>query len=114
QPDFTSALLASSQEPEDNRMGNPHHIAVDTDARIYVTDTRFNRVLVFDQVLNNEPTNARAVLTLKSIASPRGIYVSPETGEIWVADTNNGRILRYPRFDHLFFAGFQPDGVIPA
>lgn len=115
QPDFTSALLASAQNPEDNRMGSPHHIAADTDARIYVADTRHNRVLVFDQVLNNEPVNARAVLTLKSISSVRGVYVSPVTGEIWATDTNNNRVFRYPRFDHLFLQGdFKADGSIPA
>jgi uncharacterized protein (TIGR03437 family) len=35
------------------------------------------------------------------IGQIQGISVSPLTGDIWVADTGNNRVLRYPRFDVL-------------
>jgi uncharacterized protein (TIGR03437 family) len=112
QANFTSAVQSSGQE--DNRMWNPHHMATDTDARIYVADTRNNRVMIFDQVVNTPATDARAVLSLTGLSSVRGVWVSPETGEIWATDTNNNRLLRYPRFDQLQFQNYQSNLTIPA
>lgn len=112
QPSFTTALQSTSGSAEDNRMWSPHHIATDTDARIYVADTRNSRVMIFDQVGNTPAANARAVLALSSLASVRGVWVSPETGEIWASDTTKGHLLRYPRFDRLSFANFQSDATI--
>ena len=111
QPNFTSADPSSPTNPEDNRMRGPHHVAADTDARLYVADTGNNRVLIFDQVGNVPATEPRAVVTLPGLSSPRGIYVSPQTGEIWITDTNNARSLRYPRFDQLPFGSYQPNAT---
>ena len=84
----------------------PHHIALDSSDRLYVADTANNRVAIYD-TLDNQlfPTaGASAVLSLTKATSsstlngPAGVYVNPSTGEIWVADTYNGRYLRYPAY----------------
>ncbi|MGI8988549.1 MAG: hypothetical protein ACR2I2_03055 [Bryobacteraceae bacterium] len=96
QPDFTS--IASGAD--DNRMSSPHHVATDTDDRLYVADSANNRVTIFDRS-SQAGSDPHPALTLGNLGSPRGIYVSPATGEVWVADSNNGRALRYPKFNDL-------------
>jgi uncharacterized protein (TIGR03437 family) len=114
QASFTSADLSSSTNPEDNRMRGPHHVSFDTSGFVYVADTGNGRVLIFDWVRNLPVADARAVVTLTGLASPRGLYVSPQTGAIWVTDTTNSRCLRYPRFDQLTVNKFLPSVAIPA
>jgi uncharacterized protein (TIGR03437 family) len=98
QPDFVSTAAGN----DDSRMNSPRHVSTDTDSRPYVADTANNRVLIFDSISNLQTANARAVAALtQGLSSPRGVYVSPVTGEIWVTDTNDSRSLRYPRFDQL-------------
>lgn len=114
QPNFTSAVQSVSPGPQDNRMWGPRHVAADTDARIYVADTRNNRILIFDQVLSTPAADARAVVTLTGISGVRGVWVSPQSGEIWATDTNNSRLFRYPRFDQLPFNGYASDLAVAA
>nr|MDQ2900510.1 hypothetical protein [Acidobacteriota bacterium] len=96
QPDFTSITAGA----DDNRMSSPHHIATDTDDRLYVVDAGNNRVTIFDRA-SQAGSDPHPALTLANLSSPRGIYVSPSTGEVWVADTNNNRAQRYPKFNDL-------------
>jgi uncharacterized protein (TIGR03437 family) len=101
QPDFTTIVKGT----DDAGMNAPHHLAADTDGRPYVVDSGNNRVLIFDQIMNLPSAGARAAVTIPSLNSPRGIYVSPLTGEIWVADFGNARCLRYPRFQAYLLNG---------
>ncbi len=103
QRDFVSALPGS----EETRFNSPMHIAIDTDDRLYVCDSGNRRVAIFDRVLS-ATNNPAPAITLTSVTSAsdrlgnvQGINVSPRTGEIWIADTSNNRVLRYPRFDLL-------------
>jgi len=114
QPDFTSSGAASTVSPEDNRMNSPHHIATDSDGRLYVADTGANRILIFDRLANLPgDTNPRAAVSLSSLRAPRGVWVNSQTGEIWVAEAGGGRSLRYPRFDQLPIVNYQSDFQIP-
>ena len=103
QRDFVSSAPAS----EETRFNAPMHIATDTDDRLYVCDPGNRRVAIFDRVLSATNNPAPAItLTIAENINDRlglvqGINVSPRTGEIWVADTGNNRVLRYPRFDVL-------------
>jgi uncharacterized protein (TIGR03437 family) len=110
QPDFTSVARGF----DDTGLAGPHHIAADTDARFYVTDTGNSRVLIFDQILKNPNAGAHAAYTLTGPRNPEGIFVSQNTGEIWVTDTNGGRALRYPRFDSLVITGTANPTAISA
>jgi len=103
QRDYVSSAPAS----EETRFNAPMHIATDTDDRLYVCDPGNRRVAIFDRVLSATNNPAPAItLTIAESLNDRlgfvqGINVSPRTGEIWVADTGNNRVLRYPRFDVL-------------
>jgi uncharacterized protein (TIGR03437 family) len=115
QPNFTSSASGS----QDNRLNDPRHIATDTDDRLYIADAGNNRVLIFNRATVAGPDPRPAVtLTLTNTSTPlrgpRGVYVNPVTGEIWVADTNGNRVLRYPRFDDLTFTGFVPNFAMTA
>jgi uncharacterized protein (TIGR03437 family) len=81
-------------------LSSPHHVAIDSNDRAYVVDTGNNRVLIYDSLDNPQfPTfSAPATFALGSFNTPEGIYVNPTTGEIWVADTSNGLLKRYPAF----------------
>jgi len=110
QPDFNSTRTANSQTPEDNRMNGPHHIARDTDGRLYVADTGTSRVMIFGPTGAQPGADAHAVVILQGVArGPRGIYVSPQTGEIWVADTQGAHLVHYPNFDSLPVNNFASD-----
>jgi uncharacterized protein (TIGR03437 family) len=85
-------------------LNQPRHISADTDGLVYVVDSANNRVQIFpDPHSAITPTEgAQALLSITdSLNSPRGVYVSPLTGQIWVTDTNNNRVKQYPRFDQL-------------
>jgi uncharacterized protein (TIGR03437 family) len=85
-------------------LNQPRHISADTDGLLYVVDSGNNRVQIFpDPNSSLTPAQgAQASLTITdNLNSPRGIYVSPLTGQIWVTDTNNDRVKQYPRFDQL-------------
>jgi uncharacterized protein (TIGR03437 family) len=43
----------------------------------------------------------RAGTILTALASPQGVYVNPSTGEIWVAATQGGALVRFPAFNNL-------------
>jgi uncharacterized protein (TIGR03437 family) len=83
----------------------PHHIALDTDSRLYVTDTGNNRVLIFDSVDKLSATGASAAFRIASLSAPQAVYVSPSTGEIWVGNTQAAQALRFPKYDNLVTTG---------
>jgi uncharacterized protein (TIGR03437 family) len=99
QPDFTSSGNGASAD----RLSAPRHVSVDTEARVYVADAGNNRVVIYDQVGSSGTPDrgANAVLTLTGISSPRAIYVSEVSGEVWVGDNNTAVVRRYPRFQFL-------------
>ena len=109
QPDFVTIVKGTA----DTSMTAPRHVAADTSGRPYVVDTGNNRVMIFGDPhdVNTANSGAHAVLIISGLSGPRGIYVSPLTGEIWVADTGNSRCLRYPSFEQYFVSGTYNGGV---
>ncbi len=107
QPDFTSTTPGGG----DNQFNSPHLISTDTDDRLYVADTGNARVSIFNRA-PQASNNAHAALTLNDVGSPRAVFVSRATGEIWVADANNNRDLRYPNFDNLIVSQ-TPNASLP-
>ncbi|MBV6434623.1 MAG: Virginiamycin B lyase [Bryobacteraceae bacterium] len=91
QPDFNS--VTGSNQP--NRMIAPHGISMDTDDRLYVCDTGNNRILIYDSVLLAD-VDPFPALPLTGVSSPHGIYVSPQTGEIWVTSPTQNAAYRFP------------------
>jgi uncharacterized protein (TIGR03437 family) len=118
QRDFTSQATADG----DSRFNVPGHLATDTDDRVYVCDMGKSRIVIFDRVPTaaNDPAPVLVLRTALNpndgLRNPQGITVSERTGEIWVADGQNNRLVRFPRFDLLIFnplANFRIDAPSP-
>jgi len=97
QPDFTSKASSGT----DTGLSAPHHLSTDTDGRPYVVDSGNGRVAIFDSILNLPATGAHASFLLGA-GGAEGIFVSSNTGEVWVTDTG-GKVHKYPRYDVLIF-----------
>jgi len=99
----------------------PYHMAIDYSSApyaLYVSDSANNRVLVWKdsvRIRNGDPAdlvvgqpNLRTGVanvdtqgspnpSRTSLSSPEGIAVDPSDGTLYVADSGNNRVLRYPR-----------------
>ena len=99
-------------------LGGPRDMVVDysrPDFPIYVADTENNRVVFwrssiryrngepadgvigqadFESAAANPDTGRAQTPTATSLRSPRGLGISPN-GDLWVADTDNNRVLRF-------------------
>ena len=99
----------------------PYHMAIDYSSApfaLYVSDTVNHRVLVWKDSVrfrNGDPAdlvigqpNLRTAIanvdtqgsptpSRTSLSSPQGIAVSPIDGTLYVSDSGNNRVLRYPR-----------------
>jgi uncharacterized protein (TIGR03437 family) len=96
QQDFISTTAGSSA----SQMRNPRHIAVDSSDRLYVIDSGNNRMMVYTSV-GSSTNGATSAFQLGGLNSPRGVAVSPNTGEIWVTNTNSNQVLRFAEFVQL-------------
>lgn len=110
QPTFTGTAASGTA---DNRFNGPRGIATDVDDRLYVADTGNNRIAIFDRApaAGSDPHPAQVLGSVSNvtITTPAAVYVNPVTGEIWVANTGVGQMLRYPTFNQLALAGGVPN-----
>jgi uncharacterized protein (TIGR03437 family) len=108
QPDFVSKAAGNAA----NRFNSPTGISFDTSDRLYVCDSSNNRLMIFGDVRlsGGDPS---AVATIGGLRSPLSVHVSVRTGEVWVADTNNNRVLRLKPFDRLSIGDTTPIQTIP-
>jgi uncharacterized protein (TIGR03437 family) len=104
-------------------MTSPTDAAFDSDGRIYVADTGNSRVLVFGPVKDLSSTGAAALASGAApigqpdfatntgatannrLRNPTSLRVDWETGDLWVADTGNHRVVRFPPVGVLAFNG---------
>lgn len=109
QSDFTSS---QSGDASTNRMNNPRGISVDVDDRLYVVDSGNNRILIYNRApqAGIDPTPA---FVLGGFNGPVGATSDPRTGELWVTDGNNNRVLRFPAFGNLT-VNTQPNLAVSA
>jgi len=109
QPNFTTITTGTGIAA----MNAPHHISTDADGLVYVADSGNNRVLVFQDPANVQTQSAGAASSLQlPITVPRGIYVSPTTGEIWV--TSGATVTRYPKYQTLILNPAATGQVVDA
>jgi uncharacterized protein (TIGR03437 family) len=108
QPDFNSTGPGSGL----GHMQNPRHISTDVDDRLYVADTGNGRVSIFDHAPTAASGQAAAQVLTSGLNSPRAVYVSADTGDIWVGDAGNGTAVRYPAFNLLAASGFASNATI--
>jgi uncharacterized protein (TIGR03437 family) len=113
--DFTNGQLAynvigqpnygPASEPAGSRqLSSPRLIAVDQDDKLYVADQGNGRIVIYFQVptLGIDPLPS---LSLTGLNNPFGVFTDKNTGEVWVADTINNRVLRYPKFSNISDVG---------
>lgn len=105
QPDGESAAAGS----ELTQMNMPLGVAVDGQGRIYVADTNNRRLLVFDRAeLLSDGSGPGLALDLNANnrkVTPIAVTVDQDTGDIWVADGQGSRVVRYPAFETLALTG---------
>lgn len=104
QPDFTTTNLNSTSTSSDLR--TPTAVASDG-VHLVVADTDHNRVLIWNHIpaTNNTPADvvigqpnftadfvpANNIPTATSLLGPQGVWI--QNGKLWVADTQNNRVL---------------------
>jgi uncharacterized protein (TIGR03437 family) len=121
QPNFTSTVSSTTIT---NRFNSPRGIATDADDQLYVADTLNNRIAIFSRVTTAGPDpipgNSLVGTTVSTssgnvniaMTSPEGVWVNATTGEIWVADSGAGYLLRYPQFNSLPLNNFGPNYIL--
>lgn len=105
QPDFTTV----SPGNEENQLNQPLAIATDTDDYLYVADRGNGRIQIYGRVNGGDPA-VPMVMSLTKVGAPYGLFVSRDTGEIWVADFTGRRLLRYPNRNNMILNS-DPDFV---
>ena len=108
QADFTSYWSNRDGPVAANTLYLPDGVAVSGDGTLLVADTNNNRVLRFssattkndgaaaDGVLGQADfTSNASTVTANRLHLPDGVAVDPTTGKVFVADSNNSRVLRF-------------------
>ena len=115
QPDFTTILPAQSISGvvSPSGMNSPRHIAVDNGDRLYVCDGNDNRLMVYTNT-THLPNGAASVFQVPNLSEPQGVIVSQNTGEVWVAATNNNTVYRLPAYETLILNPQQVTATLPS
>jgi sugar lactone lactonase YvrE len=103
QANFTTATSGTTL----TTLNGPHAVSVDASGNLWVADSLNNRVLRFDSVtsLGNgatatrvlgqaNGTTATAASTQAGMSNPSALAVDA-SGNLWIADTGNNRVLRF-------------------
>jgi uncharacterized protein (TIGR03437 family) len=81
-------------------LNGPRGLAVDSGDRLFVADTGNNRVIVYSNTV--AISNGASGLPVNvGFNQPEGVAVSPTSGETWVADQGNNRVVRLKEFSAL-------------
>jgi sugar lactone lactonase YvrE len=114
QSNFTSSGSATTQ----NRMNGPFGVSGDSEGRLWVAEQSNNRVLWFDNAAAKaNGANSDGVLgqpnftsstannggrSAQSLNQPRLLFYDPAADVLWVAESENHRVLRYGQQLFLF------------
>jgi uncharacterized protein (TIGR03437 family) len=90
-------------------LNQPHHIAVDSNDRIYVADSGHGQVLIFDSLPFLGSSTTTSLLALGGLYYPEAVSVLPIAiagypDDIWIGDHDNG-VVRYARYGLLNTSG---------
>ncbi|MCB0218216.1 MAG: NHL repeat-containing protein, partial [Chrysiogenetes bacterium] len=107
QANFTSGAANRGGSVASNTLSGPTDVEVDASGNVWVADTGNNRVLRFDAPgdttadlvvgqtnFTSGSCNAGSTPTAGRLCGPMGLALSGTT--LWVADTLNNRVLRFP------------------
>lgn len=92
-----------------NQMNLPLGVAVDEQERIYVADANNRRLLVFDRAEfladGSAPALALNLAANNRNVTPVSVAIQGSSGEVWIADGQGSRVLRYPPYETLTITG---------
>jgi uncharacterized protein (TIGR03437 family) len=92
----------------------PMHVSSDGEGRIYVADPGNNRISIFpDPNSPYTPSGMQAAWTITGLSAPRGVWINPNTDEIWITNTGSATCVRYSSFSSLY-SGAPPNLTVPA
>lgn len=98
----------NERKAERSTMLYPSGLAVDPKGNLYVSDLGYHRILQFDRPFETDTIADRVFgqqddfaglgpnrggVTARTLAFPNGLCVDPLTGNLWVADGGNNRVL---------------------
>jgi uncharacterized protein (TIGR03437 family) len=119
QPSMTASVKPSQVSPQ--TLAAPQGIVVDQASNLYVADAGANRVLIFSNTQNASPSGMAANFVIGqvsfgvssggSLKSPVGVGID-SSGQIYVADNGNNRVLVYQSLVFLPVAGATATGVV--
>lgn len=89
QPDFTTATSGTGLD----QMDKPASVRVDSSGVVYVADSANNRVLVFEPPFSNGMVATN--LLGDSLKRPTGLEIDPNSGGIWVNDSDSRKFLHF-------------------
>ncbi len=100
---------------EEGRLSAPEDLFIDENDRIYVADTKNNRIVV----LNADHTFAFEISgsgtyeegDMAALKEPRGVYVDSD-GTILVADSGNARLVEFTKYGNFRYSYSTPDSEI--
>ena len=90
--------LEQAHELDALNMKDPSDLFVDAEENVYIADTGNNRIIILDaeynvkQIITEFATDDPALQNTKTFSSPSGLFVDTN-GDIYIADTGNGRLV---------------------
>jgi uncharacterized protein (TIGR03437 family) len=119
QPGMTTAVRPTQVSAQ--TLATPVGIAVDPAGNLYVADTGANRVMVFPNTQNAPVAGMAAAFVIGqasfgtagsgNLKTPTGVGLD-SSGNIYVADNGNNRVLVYPSLVFLALSGGTPTSVL--
>jgi DNA-binding beta-propeller fold protein YncE len=85
--------FTNGKRTHQRRLNEPAQIALDAQGRLYVAESGYNRLHVFDAQGNSLVTFDTPSARIGAFKQPAGVAIGPG-GEIYVSDTYNHRVLR--------------------
>ncbi|HKQ50554.1 MAG TPA: NHL repeat-containing protein [Phycisphaerae bacterium] len=109
QANFTSGMANRGGNPGEKTLQRPETSCFDAEGNMYVADNQNNRVLLYLAPLATDMSATRVYgqpnfstnganqggLTATSMSGPVGVAIDPITGNLFVADAGNSRILEF-------------------
>ena len=91
----------------ESAMNGPKHLCIDRDGSVLIADTENHRIVRYipgeEKLVLVAGTGKKGAAGLggdplkAELAQPHGVAVHPKTGEIYIADSTNGRVLKMMR-----------------
>jgi len=87
-------------------LNGPKHLCIDRDGSVLIADTENHRIVRFapkDNTLSLVAGTGKKGAALNSdplkaeLSQPHGVIVHPTTGDVYISDANNGRVLKLVR-----------------